>query len=165
MTGVQTCALPISQNCKLDYRVSYEPSSPISLLWTPNARVGEAATLVQFKLDISSSSLWYVWYGSADTPLLVYDPADTRRVTSVTQLFGNWTFGGDKRASANRGTMTDAAKDGPQAPWRDGYEALATLDSNGDGRVAGEELSVLADRKSTRLNSSHIPLSRMPSSA
>ena len=30
-----------------------------------------------------------------------------------------------------------------------------------DGRVAGVE----PDRKSTRLNSSHIPLSRMPSSA
>ena len=28
-----------------------------------------------------------------------------------------------------------------------------------------QNLSVIADRKSTRLNSSHIPLSRMPSSA
>ena len=29
----------------------------------------------------------------------------------------------------------------------------------------GEDASMLQDRKSTRLNSSHIPLSRMPSSA
>ena len=33
------------------------------------------------------------------------------------------------------------------------------------GHVPGAELIPMGDRKSTRLNSSHIPLSRMPSSA
>ena len=35
----------------------------------------------------------------------------------------------------------------------------------GKTRAAAETLAQWADRKSTRLNSSHIPLSRMPSSA
>ena len=38
---------------------------------------------------------------------------------------------------------------------------VALLGSNG----AGKTTTLNADRKSTRLNSSHIPLSRMPSSA
>mgnify|MGYP003348965727 CR=1 FL=1 len=39
------------------------------------------------------------------------------------------------------------------------------LFSKGSGRLLYEVLDDLLDRKSTRLNSSHIPLSRMPSSA
>ena len=34
-----------------------------------------------------------------------------------------------------------------------------------EGWLEGQQLKSLRDRKSTRLNSSHIPLSRMPSSA
>ena len=131
-------------HCTLQYTVTYEASSPISLMWQRDARIDEAATLVKFKLDISSPDSWYVWYGSADTPLLVYDPSDTRKVTSVTQLFGNWTFGGKKEARATNFANDAATGTVRGAPWRDGYEALATLDSDGDGKVSGGELSPLA---------------------
>ena len=39
------------------------------------------------------------------------------------------------------------------------------VDGNGMSRIAVRRPPILSDRKSTRLNSSHIPLSRMPSSA
>ena len=45
----------------------------------------------------------------------------------------------------------------PRMRW-----AMALVPAQGEPRVL---VSVTSDRKSTRLNSSHIPLSRMPSSA
>ena len=45
-------------------------------------------------------------------------------------------------------------------------EIVALLGRNGSGRsTTAKAIMGLVDRKSTRLNSSHIPLSRMPSSA
>ena len=43
-----------------------------------------------------------------------------------------------------------------------GYSGATTKDI---AKAAGVNESTILDRKSTRLNSSHIPLSRMPSSA
>ena len=43
------------------------------------------------------------------------------------------------------------------------YITVSFIDE--DGKPYGLPLSLASDRKSTRLNSSHIPLSRMPSSA
>ena len=43
----------------------------------------------------------------------------------------------------------------------EGYEGIVTVDGNGKDSVE----SIYEDRKSTRLNSSHLKLSRMPSSA
>ena len=54
---------------------------------------------------------------------LVYDHSGRGRIESATQLFGNVTF---------------------MMFWRNGYEALATLDDDGDGVVAGRELRNLA---------------------
>ena len=45
------------------------------------------------------------------------------------------------------------------------YENMKLIYPNISLGTVYRNLSLLADRKSTRLNSSHIPLSRMPSSA
>ena len=55
------------------------------------------------------------------------------------------------------GTTTATAKDRPT-----GEQRLAKML---EGREAGKPVSCIGDRKSTRLNSSHIQKSRMPSSA
>lgn len=59
---------------------------------------------------------------------LVWDPAHSGAITSARQLFGSYTF---------------------QLFWKTGYDALAALDDNGDGQLAGAELkgiSVWFDR-------------------
>ena len=43
--------------------------------------------------------------------------------------------------------------------------STSTTADNGIGGEGVESVTITQDRKSTRLNSSHIPLSRMPSSA
>ena len=42
---------------------------------------------------------------------------------------------------------------------------LLTMSTNDRRRIAGKDMAMILDRKSTRLNSSHRSLSRMPSSA
>jgi len=126
------------------YQITYEPSSPISLLWTRDARIGSSATLVQFKLDPGSSNSWFTWHGSGKAPLLVYDPKRTGQVTSATQLFGNWTFGGKAVASLAVPGASDNGARARATPWRDGYEALATLDGDEDGEISGRETEQLS---------------------
>ncbi len=112
-------------------------SSPISLLWEPSAEIGSVATAVQFPLNPRQSGKWFVWRASAAAPLLVHDPLHTGMIDSAQQLFGNWTFGGKRLASL----LDDS---GQARPWSNGFEALATLDADGNGRVDGKELSDLA---------------------
>ena len=111
-------------------------SSPISLLWKPGISVRESASIVKFKLDDSSGDTWYRWYGSGDAPLLVYDPQHSGRIDSAHQLFGNWTFGGQRVAALALGSTS-------ATPWNNGYEALETLDRDGDSIIKGEELAPL----------------------
>jgi len=111
-------------------------TSPISLVWNPGAPVRSKLSFVQFELVPNVFGRWYEWRASGDTPLLVYDPEHTGKITSGAQLFGNYTFGGVKAASL---ASTAAA-----APWNNGFEALATLDSDGDEKLAGDELAPLA---------------------
>ncbi len=69
---------------------------------------------------------------------MVYDPHHKGEVTSAEQLFGNWTFGGERSAALSIDGAT------APRPWRDGYAALESLDHNGDGEISGSELEPLA---------------------
>jgi hypothetical protein len=72
---------------------------------------------------------------------LVYDPEKSKKVTNAHQLFGQWSLGGGRLASLGSEGMPAGAA---APPWAHGYEALATMDLNGDGQVSGEELEPLA---------------------
>ena len=54
---------------------------------------------------------------------LVWDPKEQQKITSGFQLFGSVTW---------------------VSSWDNGYLALGSLDDDGDGRIAGEELAGLA---------------------
>ena len=116
-----------------EFRVVSE-ISPISLVWNEKT-ARTAAILSSFPLEPSIAGSYYIWRASADLPLLVYDPEHKGRISSPAQLFGTWTFGGKQAASLN----------GPSAaPWKNGFEALQTLDANADKKVSGPELAPLA---------------------
>ena len=119
--------------------VHFKFSTPISLIWTPGLDIEEDAVLVKFALNPASPEQWTVWKASADAPLLVFDPTHQGRITSAAQLFGSWAFGGQPHAALDncRAPMAGAV------PWENGYQALATLDQNGDGKLAGAELASL----------------------
>jgi len=112
------------------------PSSPISLLWEDNVSVETGVGLSSFPLDPGKHGWWYEWKASDKAPLLVYDPEHRGVITSAHQLFGNWSFGGKRHAALARSAAA--------APWANGFEALATLDRNGDNELSGEELAPLA---------------------
>ena len=116
--------------------------SPISLLWDENSKIDADLVLTSFPLDPSKSGASYIWKASAATPLLVYDPQHSGHIISADQLFGNWTFGGKRVAMLDGGAAHGATFGTTQ--WRDGFEALATLDQNSDGKVSGAELEPLA---------------------
>lgn len=113
-------------------------NSPISLLWDQSQDLGNELSFVNFPLRPGSEDAWYTWKASGAAPLLVYDPEHEGRITAASQLFGNWTFGG-KRLASN----TNAANGQTPLPWNDGFEALATLDSDRSGAVEGAELEPL----------------------
>lgn len=76
-------------------------NSPISLLWNSKVDIELNKTAVAFPLDPFKKGKYYTWKASADAPLLVYDPEHTGKITSAKQLFGDWTFGGKRLASAS----------------------------------------------------------------
>jgi hypothetical protein len=118
--------------------------SPVSLLWD-GARwpADHELGFSRFPLDPARRDAWYTWEASESAPLLVYDPEHKGEIVSAHQLFGAWTFGGKKYASLAAGTgSTDAA--GRAGAWENGYEALGTMDADGDGKLSGDELSALA---------------------
>jgi hypothetical protein len=110
--------------------------SPISLVMEEGYDIEADVSIVAFPVDNSKDNKLYTWKASDKAPLLVYDPEQKGEIRSANQLFGNWTFGGKQLASLVTG--------GVSTEWRDGYEALATLDRNRDGKVSGEELKHLA---------------------
>lgn len=96
--------------------------SPISLLWTVDAKIEDSYTSVKFPLNPKVMDKVYEWRASETTPLLVHDPEGKGEITSGKQLFGTATFGKE---------------------WRHGYEPLATLDRDGDKKLTGDELKGL----------------------
>ena len=112
-------------------------NSPISLVWEAGFSVEENPVEVSFPLELDAAAdARYEWKASAKAPLLVFDPAQSGRITSPEQLFGDWTFGGQRFASLDSGQTATS--------WNHGYEPLATLDQNGDGELSGAELASLA---------------------
>ncbi len=118
-------------------------AEPISLVWDEEAAKKEEARYVLFPLDLRSQRKLYQWRASANRPLLVFDPGHIGQITSAAQLFGNWTFGGKKIARADYRTLSDVFGETGTA-WENGYQALGTLDMNGDHKISGEELNPLA---------------------
>lgn len=110
--------------------------SPISLIMENGIEPEDNMSVVRFNLDPSQRKQYWLWKASGKTPLLVYDPRHEGRITSATQLFGGWTFGGQRVASLDQSE--------PARPWKNGFDALATLDENGDGKISGAELEPLA---------------------
>ena len=112
--------------------------SPISLIWEEAASLNDSMTVVPFSIDARQAHAFSLWKASEKTPLLVYDPAHTGKITSAKQLFGTYTFGGRTTKAAYY--QSDKAK----KPWDNGYEALSLLDTNHDGKLSAKELDPLA---------------------
>jgi hypothetical protein len=143
--GCKSGSMYLTSDCKLAFGDSNqarnvcgkidllaEISTPVSLVWADDY-LDAPSTVVEFKLNPNSSQTTWAWRGSSSLPLLVFDPKHEGTITSATQLFGSWTFGGRPAESGNEAV-----------PWKDGYAALATLDKDNDGKVAGSELAPLA---------------------
>jgi hypothetical protein len=77
---------------------------------------------VRFDADGTGLQKRWTWI-SKDAGWLVHDPQQTGKITSALQMFGGVTF---------------------WMFWNNGYEALRSLDDNGDGMLTGEELKGLA---------------------
>ena len=112
--------------------------SPISLIWEDDASLDDGMTVVSFSIDARQPDAFSLWKASEKTPLLVYDPTHSAKVASAKQLFGSYTFGGKTTKVA------DYRSEDVRTPWGNGYEALALLDSNHDGKLSGKELKSLA---------------------
>lgn len=77
---------------------------------------------VRFDLDGTGRQLEWPWITN-DAAWLVFDPQNSGKITSAIQMFGSRSF---------------------LLFCRDGYQALALLDDNGDGVITGPELAALA---------------------
>jgi tetratricopeptide (TPR) repeat protein len=94
---------------------------PLSDQSVPSGIVDPRAA-VAFDADGSGRLQRWTWI-SRDAAWLVHDPRGTGRIQSALQLFGSVTF---------------------WMFWQNGYAALAALDDDGDGELAGRELDGLA---------------------
>ena len=155
MTGVQTCALPILSFKRLFVRDGIKRE-------TFAIRMYQSATLCSPETGIAT------------------DPAASN--VDYTSISGSAIFT-DIGASANQlrvfggnvGTIVNAANTSQQVGLLFYDAGTAVFDMakifSGSQKMSGSIPAInssgiaVIDRKSTRLNSSHIPLSRMPSSA
>jgi len=113
-------------------------TSPISLIWDEDASLDDGMTVVSFSINARQPDAFSLWKASEKAPLLVYDPTHSGDVASAKQLFGSYTFGGKTTKVA------DYRSEAVRTPWGNGYDALAFLDSNRDGKLSGKELGDLA---------------------
>jgi tetratricopeptide (TPR) repeat protein len=99
--------------------------TPILVPLRSNARFDDlidAKASVAFDLDGSGLDRRWGWI-TPEAAWLVHDPRQRGEITSGLQLFGNVTF---------------------WIFWKNGYEALGSLDDDGDGALTGSELKGLA---------------------
>ncbi len=86
------------------------------------AKIEDHTRTVAFDADGSALPKRWTWI-RPNAAWLVFDRYDERRITSGLQLFGSVTF---------------------WLFWENGYDALRSLDDNGDGSIAGRELDGLS---------------------
>ncbi|MCB0336330.1 MAG: hypothetical protein KDD62_08485, partial [Bdellovibrionales bacterium] len=110
-------------------------SCPVSLLWEEGTDIEHGVVVRNFKLDLEAEGEWTEWKASGAAPLLV-DLSKGTKITSATQLIGNWTFGGMPHASL-QSQQTRGTK------WRDGFAVLEYLDADQSGELSGTELKNL----------------------
>jgi hypothetical protein len=108
--------------------------SPISLVLGTIDDLTNDMRVVNFSLTADNSKGYSLWKASEKAPLLVYDPNKTGKVSSARQLFGNITYGG---VTTN---VADFGSGNLRATWENGYQALALLDADNNGKVDGDEL-------------------------
>jgi tetratricopeptide (TPR) repeat protein len=106
-------------------RAMPRPITPIAIPLADAADpLAIADPLARVRFDADGSGLRREWtWITPDAGWLVYDAQDRRTITSALQWFGNVTF---------------------WLFWSNGYEALRSLDDNGDGELTGAELMHLA---------------------
>lgn len=117
-------------------------ATPISLVMEDGYDPDSKITISKFPMDPTVVGKSYTWKASKEAPLLVYDVEGKGKINSAYQLFGEWAFGGKEYASLE-GNKRDVAPEKAER-WKDGYEALGSLDTNNDGEVSGEELANLS---------------------
>ena len=153
MTGVQTCALPICATgaALVDHKgmdkLAFTGSTDVGRI----IRKATAGSGKKLSLELGGKS-----------PFIVFDDADLDSVVEGV-VDAIWFNQGQVCCAGSRLLMHESIADRLIAKLRTRMEKLrvgSPLDKSVDmGAI------VAPDRKSTRLNSSHIPLSRMPSSA
>jgi tetratricopeptide (TPR) repeat protein len=115
---------------------------PLENMLAPTA-ILDADARVRFDADGTGWRREWTWI-SPRAGWLVYDADGSGRITSALQWFGNVTF---------------------WLFWPQGYEALATLDDNHDGELAGGELAHLAVWRDANANGISEPGEVLPLSA
>ncbi len=144
----------IDKNCDFSENISTnqlcgsfivrQDETPLSLVI--NDSKSNSSSIVEFEIDKGSQkgNIYSIWKGSANLPLVVYDPQNLGNITSAYQLFGNWTFGGKttKKAGISKVSLNDSINEmaHEKQRWANGYEALAFLDKNNDQEISGNEL-------------------------
>jgi hypothetical protein len=106
-------------------RAMPRPITPIAIPLSDSIdpfKVTDPVARVRFDADGSGLRREWTWI-TPDAGWLVYDADDRGTITSALQWFGNATF---------------------WLFWSNGYEALRSLDDDGDGKLEGAELKHLA---------------------
>jgi hypothetical protein len=121
---VQKEIAEVSRNVKI---LQNKPLAITPIIFAPHPgtdleELTSSTMRVPFDIDGFDDHRAWTWL-QPTTCILVWDPEHTGRITSGRQLFGSvtwWMF------------------------WRDGFEPLAALDDNRDGRLTGAEISGIA---------------------
>jgi hypothetical protein len=122
--AIQTEIAEVSRNVKILHDKPLA-ITPVIFAPHPGARLEEltsSTTRVRFDIDGFDDHRTWTWL-QPTTCILVWDPQHTGRIASGRQLFGSvtwWMF------------------------WRDGFEPLAALDDNRDGKLTAAEISGIA---------------------
>ena len=128
-------------------KLPWQAITPIVFSLVPRSRLADhLAPKSSVDFDLRGYGFRERWpWVKPELGFLVWDPQDTGNITSARQLFGSYTF---------------------ELFWKDGYEALSSLDDDGNGALTGNELrgmSVWFDRNGDGKSSREevIPLKKL----